>query len=1198
MTRRFVCATSALGLAALVVVATVSYAQVDTGAILGTVKDSTGAVIPGATVTLTNEGTTFTLTTTTGADGSYIFTPIKIGTYSVTAEFAGFQKAVYNHIEVDLQQQALVDFVLKPGQVTQTVEVTSAPPLLDTQSGSVGQVVASRAINELPLNGRNFTFLAQLSAGVTFVQQDNRGFGASGTFSANGTPYYQNNYLLDGIDNNNDQPDVRSGTAFVVRPPVDAIQEFKVQTNSYGAEFGRGGGAVLNATLKSGTNRLHGDAWEFLRNDKFDAADFFLNAARQPKGEFRQNQFGFSLGGPVVIPRLYSGKNKMFWFFDYEGTRIRQASPAVTTVPTLRERASGYTDFADLITGQSGTRGPDLLGRSFPLGTIFDPATTRPVKAGQRDPVTGLVATGAGFVRDPFSGNQINPLRLDPNAVKLLNLFPQPNAPGLFANYTASPVNRDDINQFDARVDENFSDRDQTFARLSYFHQPVLKPGPFPGVADGGSSTNNGDKINTAVNAGWSETHSFSSSAVNEFRIGYNRLRTVISQAFAQDLSDIPGKFGIQGIPQAALNGGLPRLNIGSYGFLGSSTFLPVDKISTTVQVTENLTKIRRSHAFKGGFEFQHLYFDNFAPPASRGEFGFNGVFTTIPTKGDSSTGVAQFLVTPVKSTVPGGVDFVGGESSVFVSNFATPSYSRNYYGLYFKDDWKVTPKLTLNLGLRWEWFGLAEENFGAQANLIPGAPFNSARFLFPLSRIAKQPLPLSSDFLASLAKDGIALGYSTLPSLGTSQKTNFAPRLGFAYRLRPKVVLRGGYGIFYSGFVNIGGSQVGSNYPFLFRFNIPTPDPAHPIIYSDGNRATLEQGLLSVPLNPQLVRAAGLQLFGIQFDFETPYIQAYNVSLQYQLTPNQSLQIGYVASLGHHLESQASSNQVTQILPPGINPQPFVPFPDFGRGATFVRTDANSYYHSLQATFERRFSHGLSFLANYTWGKVRTDVRDPLVGNVGGYRALWIPGFGIQGDYGLADFDVRQILHFSGGYELPVGRGRAFLSNAGGFLNAVLGGWSTNWILTLQDGQPQTIGCTPGAAPAGAGCHALLVPGQNRIGGPHDVNNFYNFAAFQNPAPAAQIGQTDFGPLGGAPTQVVGPGFHRFDWSVFKQFRTSESTRLEFRAEFFNLTNHPNFALPSFLNFDNQATFGKIDATRDRPNDPREVQFALKFYF
>src|SRR5882724_2788435 len=419
------------------------HAQVDTGTILGTVTDASGAPVNGARVTLTNEGTSAALSTSTGPDGSYKFTPVKIGSYKLTASLQGFQTMTQTNIPVNVGADVVINFALKPGSVTEIVEVSAAPPVLETQSGSVGQVVDSRSVNDLPLNGRNFTFLAQLAAGVNTPQADTRGNAASGAFAANGNRPAQNNYLLDGVDNNSDTVDFLNGTNFVVLPPLDAIQEFKVQTSGFSAEFGRSGAAVLNATIKSGTNSFHGAAWEYFRNDILDAADWFENFHNVPKGELRQNQFGVSGGGPII-------KNKIFFFADYEGLRRLQGTILSGSVPTVLERNGinglgadpTLADFSDMITGQNGSLETDALGRTVPLGTILDPATTRPVTLGVADPISGRVATSTGFARDPINTNcapstaaysltncTLNQLpigRLDPNAIKLFNLYPLP----------------------------------------------------------------------------------------------------------------------------------------------------------------------------------------------------------------------------------------------------------------------------------------------------------------------------------------------------------------------------------------------------------------------------------------------------------------------------------------------------------------------------------------------------------------------------------------------------------------------------------------------------------------------------------------------------------------------------------------------------------------------------------------------------
>src|SRR2546423_10740528 len=372
--------------AAAVLFTAIAQAQVDTGSITGAVTDASGAVVSGAKVTLINEGTGASLSTTAGSDGGYKFSPVRIGNYRLDASAEGFKTSSEPHIAVDVSANVLVNFKLQPGSVNETIEVTGAAPLLQTQDASVGQVINQKSVNDLPLNGRNFTFLAQLAPGVNSPQADTRGNAASGAFAANGLRPAQNNYLLDGIDNNSDTVDFLNGTNFVVLPPVDAVQEFKVQTSDFSAEFGRSGAAVLNATIKSGTNNFHGAAWEFFRNDKLDAADFFENAGGRPKGALRQNQFGFTGGGPVVIPKVFNGRNRLFFFGDYEGLRRVQGTVLSGAVPTLLERNSGYTDLSDLLTSKTQT---DALGRTMPAGTILDPATTRQISPGV-------------FVRDPF----------------------------------------------------------------------------------------------------------------------------------------------------------------------------------------------------------------------------------------------------------------------------------------------------------------------------------------------------------------------------------------------------------------------------------------------------------------------------------------------------------------------------------------------------------------------------------------------------------------------------------------------------------------------------------------------------------------------------------------------------------------------------------------------------------------------------
>jgi hypothetical protein len=1242
-----------------------SYGQIDTGSILGTVSDSSGARVSGATVTLTNEGTNAALSMVTGDDGSYKFTPVKIGTYKLAVTMQGFQTTAQHGVTVDVGANVVSDFSLKPGAVTETVEVTTAAPVLQSQDASVGQVVDSKSVNDLPLNGRNFTFLAQLAAGVNTPQADTRGNAATGAFAANGNRPAQNNYLLDGIDNNSDTVDFLNGTNFVVLPPVDAIQEFKVQTSDFSAEFGRSGAAVLNATIKSGTNSFHGSGWEFFRNDKLDAADFFENAGGVPKGALRQNQFGTTIGGPVI-------KNKIFFFADYEGLRRVQGTILTNTVPTDAERASGYTNFQDLIVG--GSRA-DALGRMVPVGTVLDPATTRQISPGVfvRDPFGTCQNEPANFVYTVAGCglNLIPASRLDPNAIALLNLYPSPTNGSITSNFANSPKLFEHRNSFDARMDVNFSDKNQLFFRFSLVDDPQFIPGIFGGVADGGGFQQ-GNQTANAQQSALGYTHTFSPTLINVVRAGLNYLHTTRVSPSANDLSDIPSQFGIQDIPQLKENGGLPAFGIGGLQTLGSNAFLPSDEVSSTFQLTDDVTKIFGKHTFKMGFEWQHVKFSTLQPPWSRGEFDYNGDYTDVPSSNVGNTGRVEFLLIPCAAGDPTGacptavntgganaVNFLGGATDIRASNIAETDNGKNYWGGYVNDDWKVTDKLTVNLGLRYDFFGLVLEHHGAQANFVPAGsgPFTNPTYLLPAGANLAN---LSPSFTSLLATDGIDLVASDKygKGLGYSQKHNFAPRIGFAYQVNNKLVVRGGWGIFYNGFENRGYSpNIGENYPFQFQFNFDHPNANTPITFpgcstaGPGNTGTFETGFSCTPLDPLLVNASGLGLLGIQFNYITPYTMSGNLTVQYQLTPSMSFQAAYVNSLARHLEVFPNVNNVTTIIPantdvavqdsatttgncPTLNflGHACVPFPDFGRGTSLAQTEGNSSYHALQLKLEKHFANGLNFLGTYTWSKVLSDAHDLLnggsvnnngSGNVNGYRAPDVPGFGIQGDYGLAPFDIRNVFHFSGGYELPFGRGKHFMTDASGFTNKLIGGWSINWSTTFQGGQPITLSC-PSATTSGTACGDLFTGQPLKLGLHTDANGvlswFGNPGAFTQPcvlgaggvpdpskSPAGCASLTGTSALGGV-TQVPGPGFKRVDLSFFKDIPINERFRLQFRTEIFNIANHPNFSAPNFGgngvvaisnsgNF-NSSTFGEIGSTRDAPYDPRQIQFALKMYF
>ncbi len=795
------------------------------------------------------------------------------------------------------------------------------------------------------------------------------------------------------------------------------------------------------------------------------------------------------------------------------------------------------------------------------------------------------------------------------------------------SNFTTSPKLKEDRNAFDTRLDINFSQNNQLFFRFSYVDDPQFIPGIFGGVPDGGGFQQ-GNQTANAQQSALGYTHTFSPTLVNEFRVGLNYLHTTRVSPSANDLSDIPGSFGILGIPQDSENGGLPAFGFGGLQKLGSNAFLPSGEVSSTFQLSDNLTKIYGKHTFKMGFEWQHVKFSTLQPPWSRGQFNFDGVYTDIPGQNNSTTGIAQMLLTPVASTV-GGPAYVGGPNNVFISNIALTDNGKNYYGTYINDDWKLTNKLTLNLGVRWDYFQPVYEHHGGQANFVPsGPPTGQPLYLIPNGpNSGNVSSGCPTCFTDLLTTDGIGLVVGKYgKSLVEGQKHNFAPRFGFAYQANPKLVVRGGFGIFYNGFENRGYSpNLGENYPFQFNFNFSNPDPSHPINSFAGcatatpaGGPTLETGFSCTSIDPVTVNANGLQLRGIQFKYITPYSMGANLTVQYQLAPSLSLQAGYVTSLARHLEVFPNSNDISSIQPTTTPNTNLVPFPHFGHAASYATTEGNSAYHALQTKVEKQFKDGLSFLATYTYSKVRSDSHDLLNGGsvgfgsgaVNGYRAPGVPGLGVKFDYGLAPFDIRNVFHFSGTYELPFGENRRFLSSASGIENHIVGGWSMMWIATLQDGQPITLTC-PTLTAQSLSCGDLFTGQSLKLGlhtdGKGKLNWFGNPGAFTQPAPCATAGGCDASVLGGM-TQVPGPGFHRLDFSVFKDFKFSERYRLQFRTEIFNIFNHPNFNAPGFggngvvaisgaTDFTN-TNFGEIGSTRDAPYDARQIQFALKFYY
>lgn len=1232
-----------LGLFVVMLLPSRATAQIDRGQVTGTVMDPSGAMVPNAKVLLTNDATNVTISTQSTSTGNYNFGNLLPGTYTIRAEAPGFQKYVVHGLYVHVQQVLSVDVHLATGSVEQSVTVTAAAPLLESENAALGQTITSQAVADLPLVTRNWGSLAQLSAGVSTPPAGNptpdSGTTSSAYFSVNGGNVWQNDFRLNGINDNIEVYGGNyTGTNAAIVPPPDAVQEFKVQSGDYNAEFGHSTGGIVNAAIKSGTNGLHGDLWEYVRNDKFNA-NYFFNRTCSTSGcvskaipEYRQNIFGVTAGGPVLIPHVINGKDKTFWFFDYQGSRYVQPVPATSSVPTTGMSSSKFTNLKDLITYNSGSA-TDALGRKFPHGAVLDPATTRAVAAGATDPISGLSNTTSGtvYVRDPFyncsaSGgcsaanylpggpltlitdfttpaqsallNVIPTARIDQNAVNLLGLYPTPTVTGTLANnFTWVPKQAQNNDTWDIRIDENINANNILFGVFdrSLFTRNV--PANLPGLAvgQGGARTDNLPAYAWAVGY----TRIFTPTLTNEMHVGMVHSDKIQQSTYGNTFG-IPAQFGIQGTQQVANNGGIGAINIGGLRGLGVGNYTPTLQYVWSIEGSDSVSKVYRNHTFKTGLQIDDLEGDISQPPQGRGNFNFNGQYTDIPNKSSGLTGVGDILLTPTKSLVSaGGIDNVGGMSSFSGSNIAATDDHRWYWGAFFQDDWKATTKLTLNLGLRWDYFTPYAEINGRQANFIAKGGNGSTGTYYMSSKGCA--VARSTAFNNLLAASGIALNCINDLTLGQAQKGNFAPRVGFAYSLRPTLVVRSGFGIAYGALGNLGyGGTLGTNYPFVYVQSFPSPDSQHSYTLPNGQPATMEQAFTQYNFqDPTINAGVGLSLYGRQYNFQTPYVQTENLTIQDQFTNHDSIQVGYVGSQGRHLDNLGYSNGNTQILPPGANSQLYIPYPSFARNATFESTNATSNYNSLQATYEHQLSTGLFLLTNFTWSKCMTD-QHTQAGQYQGYRAEWLPGWGIKGDYGLCDTDATRLFHLSGSYELPFGHGRTYMSSANKAEDAILGGWTFNFIYGYQSGQPTTVTC-PTNTTADFGCFANTT-GQSLYSGPHNYTQWLNPSAFAQPAVATAIGQTDYSVLGGKPQQVRGPGFSNLDSSLLKNFRFTESVRLQFRAEAFNTFNTPPFAQPGNLNqFTNvSGGFSTITSTKNSNgnNGARTLQLALKLFY
>ena len=1176
-------------LVAIVVVlfaATVTWAQKDTGAIAGTVRDTNKSVISGATVHVTDvdRGTDFT--TTTSVNGEYVASPLKVGRYNVTVEKAGFKKTVVGPVTVDVQERPAVDVYMQVGNVAESITVTAESPLLETQNSELGQVIDSRRASTLPLNGRNYAQLALLGTGVTPAEPGSRVSSSYG-FSANGARALQNNFLLDGVDNNANLGDVLNESAYVIQPSVDAIGEFKVQTNSYSAEFGRGNGAILNAVIKSGTNKFHGDVYDFFRNDVLDAANSTLKQQGFGREPYKQNQFGATLGGPLW-------RNHSFFFVDYEGLRTHQGLILNGTIPTQDMIAGDFSSFltnqpaiaADLNGNPTGQTALDCNGNPTFTGELFDARLTQ---ASGLNPngFCGVPVTGPGGQLNIFGGNT----PVDPLAARLSALYPAPNASTSGFNFLAVPVEETTRNNFDVRLDHRFNDHDNAFVRYSYENQPRSIPAPFNNALDGGSFFS-GDEENSYRSLAASETHMFNPSTINEFRYGYNHINAQRLQLNAD--TNVAQQLGYPGVPFSVGNGGLPNITFsdGSSIPIGSSGFLPSNEKQNSHVLTDNITKVFSKHDFKFGGEARFEQFTILQPAASRGTVNFGTEFTANPaatTDTGDGNAFATFLL-----GIPDGAQ---------ITNIHNIDYRRQIYAVYAQDDWRVTPKLTLNLGLRYEFFSTIKEANNQQANF----DFATNSLIVPKG-VNAQLTPTLASFLPIMA--------TGTPGLIDPDLNNFAPRIGFAYHMFDKLVWRGGYGIFYGGQENgpFSNPSPGFNPPFFVTQTFSPPcfqGIANPAVVdcSIPGMSSFAQGF---PAN-SLIDPNTPFLFSVAPKLRTPYTQQWHLGFEYQLPAQSLIEISYAGSRGLKLFTFYNGNQAVPATEPqfaalcnnpaqGITPidcptAPRRPFPAVDSSIAAFRSDGFSNYNSLQARLEKRFSHGLQFEASYTWSHALDDASDADLGSAaqGDFRLQTDPRL----EYGNADFDARHRFVLSAIYELPFGKGKMYGKNASGSMNQLIGNWQVATIVTASSGNwytPTDISANVSTSDCGGNVANCIRP--NLIGDPNGAacvpGTLFNTCAFAS--------DTVIGTFGNAGRNIIeGPGFQNWDISLFKSFPVRESTRFEFRAEFFNAFNHAN---PEFTNPDTiventstelgSSTFGFPAFTRP----PRQIQLALKFYF
>jgi len=1132
-----------LALALVVVIcSSTSIAQVDRGNIVGTVSDPSGADVQGAKVVIRNLATDQSVVVNTDSSGAYAANLLRIGTYSVTVEKQGFKRAVEPNVEVGVNQVVRVNLGLQVGAATELVEVTGAAPLLQTETSSLGTIETERRISDLPLNGRNFIQLAYLGPGANSGQTGSNVSGgvfenerANEALSVNGLRVSNNNFLLNGVDNN----EFGLG-GVIVLPPPDAIQEFRTEENSMSAEFGRGGAAV-NVVLKSGTNRVHGGAYEFIRNDVLDARNYFASPPPSPKPGFKRNQFGAFLGGPIK-------KDKTFIFGDYQGSRVREALSYVSTVPNAAERAG---DFSDRLTGQFFSPCPNPgPGESFDIGTIFDPFSTHSHACSD--------GSGTVLIRDKTSyngqDNVISPNLLNATGLNIANLYPLPNLPDLVNNYLSSPNRVNDQDSFDIRLDHHFREQDQIFVAYSFGDIRSFRPGPLGDLGGADCCPSSGTTRAQHISLGW--THTFSEHLINDAHGGYFRYAVnALPLLFGKNLSEQVGiPFANRGDENSS---GLSFIDVASFTSLGDSLWTPEHAFENIYQIADTVTWVRNKHSFKLGVDFRRQQRNFFQLTASRGQFSFPGGYTADLTTSTGGNGLADLLL---------GIPTSSGQ------DFLTGMYPTRYWDLaeFVQDDFHVLPNLTLNIGLRYE----------------VTSPANGRVGNFDLDRA----VVVNSYGPKAVSHAGVKF-----------DKSDWAPRVGLAWSPQKDTVVHSAFGIFYSSEGNIF-DDLGLNPPQLaftsHFFNVGQAPSASQFI-SAGFSPTIPFADPSHPIG--VVRTTGPVR-------RMPRIMEWNLGIQHQLAQNWVAQVAYVGTRAYHLWNHEVSDLNQPFAPLDSNfsdatgnmGRPyFGVLPDLSNVLPLDFPQLQMFYNAFQTSLNKRFSNGFNFLASYTLAHNLGNAD----GNVG---AAIQDAHHPEREYGPVLPDLRHRFVVSYIYELPVGRGRHFLGDLRGVADAIIGGWQVGGITSAQSGEAFTAGMSGDLSNTGSGSYR-----PDQIGNPYNFSigqseqanlgcapGHQNLACWYNQAvfvaPPLSPGQQFAHVFGDSRVgNLRGPRLVLVDLVLQKSFKIHEAHQIEFRSEFFNTLNHPNFGLPGSTV--DEPGGASITSTS---TDNRQIEFALKYTF